>query len=120
MPMGKFYRLSSIVLCEMTLIENNVPLVTFKSHTIDGYELSADSMKTLIREASTGSLPVVFRVGAIDYRIGTISTIRIGRDEAFADIRLSLKGEFEFKPIYDDEKKVIGVKASKFVYKKVH
>lgn len=67
-------------------------------------------------EARKYSIPVVLRVGAIDYPIGSINAIRVGRDEAFADVDLVLKGKLELEPIYNDAKKIIGVKPSKYVY----
>lgn len=100
----------------MTLTEKNVPLVTFEPRDVDGFELSTTEVKELVREASTRAIPVFFQRGAIQYKIGAIRMIRIGRDEAFADIWLSLKGELIFEPILDDEENVIGAKPSKYVY----
>lgn len=114
--MGKFYRPSSIVLNEMTLKDDNISLITFEPREVDGFKLSAIEMKNLMKEARDQGLPVVLRVGAIDYKIGSINTIRVGRDEAFGDADITLKGELELEPIYDDEKKVIDVKPGKYVY----
>ncbi len=114
--MGKFYRPSSIMLNEMTLKDDNLSLITFEPRTVDGFKLSAIEIKNLMNEAREQSLPVVFRVGAVDYRIGSINTIRIGRDEAFGDADITLKGKLELEPIYDDEENIIDVKPGKYVY----
>lgn len=114
MPRGKFYRLLSIVLCDME--QYNIPLVTFESRDVDGHNLSAKAMKALLQERR--SIPVVLRVGAVDFKIGSIYKIRVGRDIAFGDALLELTGELEFKAITDDDGTLTGFEPSKYVYKK--
>lgn len=100
----------------MVLKDDNISLITFEPRDIDGFKLTTALMKAMIEEARKHSIPVVLRVGAIDYKMGSIDRIRPGRDEVFADVDLTLKGELELEPIYNDNKKVIGAKPTKYVY----
>lgn len=101
------------------ILERNIPLIKYEDRTIDGYPMSAQEMRKLFQNMRKPySIPVVFRVGAVDQIIGTIREIRGGRDEAFADLVLTINGELEFEPVLDEDKKKIGAYPSKFVYKK--
>lgn len=100
----------------MALKLDNITLVKFESRDVDGFELSAKLMKALVQ--TEGSIPIVFRVGKVDYKIGLIPRIRVGREVAFGDAMLELKGELEFEAIKDEDGTAIGAKPSKFVYKK--
>ncbi len=119
MPRGKFYRTSSIVLCGM-IEEKNASLIKYEDRTLDGYPMTADSLRKLFQNMRKPyRIPVVLRVGAIDQTIGDVNAIRAGRDEAFADLSLGLKGVLEFEAVLDEKTgKKIGVYPSKFVYKK--
>lgn len=48
-----------------------------------------------LEEVDLSGLPVVLRVGAINYNIGTVQRIRKGRDEFFGNVVLELEGTLE-------------------------
>lgn len=62
-----------------------------------------------LEEVDLSGLPVVFRVGAINYNIGTVQRVRKGRDEFFGNVVLALEGTLEL----DENGKPV-----RFVYRK--
>ncbi len=62
-----------------------------------------------LEEADLSGLPVVFRVGAINYNIGAVQRVRKGRDEFFGRVVLELEGTLEL----DEDGKPV-----RFVYRK--
>ena len=98
LPMGNFYREMSIVSYEM-FTHYNVPLINF----FDNPEARK------LESSDVTALPAVFRVGAIDYKLGVILAVRKGRDEMFGEVAFELEGSMEF----DEEGNAV-----KFVYKK--
>ena len=77
----------------------NAPIVNFKD-TPEAEDLE---------EVDLSGLPVVLRVGAINYNIGAIQGVRKGRDEFFGDVVLELEGTLEL----DEDGKAV-----RFVYRK--
>ena len=62
-----------------------------------------------LEEIDLGGLPVVLRVGAVNYVIGAIQQVWKGRDEFFGDVVLELEGTLEL----DEDGKAV-----RFVYQK--
>ena len=91
----------------------NVPLVKYEGHK----KAPAKAVKTL-QGTELHGLPVVLRVGAVDYKLGMIHQVRKGRDEMFGDIILEIEGHLEFEPVQGEGGKITGVKPIKFVYLK--
>lgn len=114
--MGNLYRVASIVSYKM-IEQLNVRLVQFKDHKVKGGVIPAKAVETLEASELSG-LPVVLRVGAVDFRLGMIHRARKGRVEMFGDLVLEIEGSLEFEPIEDAEGKITGVKPVKFVYLK--
>jgi len=60
--------------------------------------------------------PVVLRRGAINYTLGKIGKVMIGKDKIHGEVELFLKGHLEFEPVLDERGKVTSIKIKKFVY----
>lgn len=116
MPMGNFYRDTSIVSYKM-IEQLNISLIQFRDHKVNGVVIPAKAVGTLEGVELT-ALPVVLRVGAVDYRIGMIHRARKGRVEIFGDLVLEIEGALEFEPVKDAEDKISGIKPVKFVYQR--
>lgn len=115
--MGNLYRVASIVSYKM-IEQLNIRLLQFRDHKVNGVVIPAKAVGTLEGSELSG-LPVVIRVGAVDYRIGMIHRARKGRLEMFGDLALEIEGFLEIEPVKDaEDNKIIGVKPVKFVYQK--
>lgn len=114
--MGNLYRVASIVSYKM-IEQLNIRLVQFKEHKVKDGVIPAKAVETLEASELSG-LPVVFRVGAVDQKIGMIHRARKGRLEMFGDLVLEIEGFLEFEPVKDAEGEVSGIKPVKFVYQK--
>lgn len=82
------------------MIDYNVSLINF---------LEKPEAKNL-EEVDVHGVPVVLRRGAIDIKIGIISSVRKGRDEMFGEVVLEIAGTMEYDPETG--------KPTKFVYRK--
>ncbi len=92
----------------------NFSLVQFKDREIEEEKISAKMMKAI--DDKELFIPVVLRVGAIDYKLGEVHRVRRGREEIFGDLALNIEGHLEYKILRADNGKVIGVKPKKVVY----
>jgi len=72
-------------------------------------------VKQLTPDDINGTL-VVLRRGAIDYTLGKIDKVRIGKDKILGEAQIHLKGHLELEPDLDENGKTIGIKFKKFVY----
>ena len=79
--------------------QHKAPIVNFKD-TPEAEDLE---------EADLSGLPVVLRVGAVNYNMGAIQQVWKGRDEFFGDVVLELEGTLEL----DEDGKPV-----RFVYRK--
>lgn len=112
LPMGKFYRETSIVSYRM-IEQINILILTYEGHG----KAPGKAVKNVAETAMVG-LPVVLRQGAVDIKLGKIHRIRKGRDEMFADLILNLEGHLEFEPVKDEDGAITEIKPIKFVYQK--
>lgn len=100
----------------MVLEVINFSLVQFKDQEIDGEEISAKMMKAI--EDKALHVPVVLRVGAVDYKLGSVHRVRRGREQILGDLAVNMEGHLEFEVIRNESGKVTGVKPKKLVYLK--
>lgn len=69
-----------------------------------------------LTSSDMSDIPVVLRRGAINYTLGKIDKVMIGKDKIHGEIEIFLKGHLEFEPVLDEKKKVVGIKFKRFVY----
>jgi len=100
----------------MVLEVINFSLVQFKDQEVEEEEISARMMKTI--EDKDLFIPVVLRVGAVDYKLGSVHRVRRGREEVFGDLTLNIEGHLEYEVLRSEDGKVTGVKPTKVVYLK--
>lgn len=112
MPMGKFYRETSIVSYRM-IEQINILILKYEGHG----KAPGKAVKNVAETVMVG-LPVVLRVGAIHYKLGMIHRVRKGRDEMFGDLILEIEGHLEFEPVKDEDGAITEIKPIKFVYQK--
>lgn len=96
---------------------NNQLLLKLVPARVKGKLMSREELIEMAEKHLPGT-PVVLKMGAINYRIGAIHFIRVGRTEIYGDIRLELEGALELGPVRDDDGKVIGAKPERFVFKR--
>lgn len=101
----------------MVLEVINFSLVQLKDQEIDGEEISAKMMKRAFDDKEL-HVPVVLRVGAVDYKLGSVHRVRRGREEIFGDLSLNMEGVLEYELLRNEGGKVIGVKPKKVVYRR--
>lgn len=92
-------------------------LLKFVPIRVEGKLLSREELKTMAEKDIRGT-PVVIKLGAVDFRIGRIHFVRVGRDQAVGDIRIELEGSLELGPVKNEEGEVIGAKPTKYVFKR--
>ena len=100
----------------MVLEVINFSLVRFKDQEIDGEEISMRMMKAL--DDKELHVPVVLRVGAVDFKLGSVHRVRRGREQIFGDLSLNIEGILEYEVLRSEDGKVIGVKPKKVVYRR--
>jgi len=61
-------------------------------------------------------LPVVLKCGAVDYEIGYVSRVRMGREEIYGDMILKLTGSLKLESIRNEEDEIIGTKPAKYEF----
>ena len=80
----------------------------------DGEEIPAKMMKAI--DNKEFFVPVVLRVGAVDYKIGDMIRVRRGRGSIFGDLTLNIIEHLELDVDRSESGEVTGVKPKKFVY----
>ena len=95
----------------MSIRHNNELLLSFRpgvvrSVIVDGSPISIKDLKP----DDFRDLPVVLKCGAINYEIGYISRVRMGRDTIYGDMILKLTGSLKLESIRNEEDKIIGVR----------
>lgn len=61
-------------------------------------------------------VPVVLKCGAVNYEIGYISRVRVGREEIYGDLILRLTGSLKLENIRNEEDEIIGTKPVKYEF----
>ncbi len=100
----------------MALEVTNFSLVQFKDQRIEDEKIPLKMMKTI--DDKELYVPVVLRIGAIDYRLGSVQRVRRGREEIFGDLSLEMTASLEYELLRSEKGKVIGIKPKKVVYQR--
>lgn len=100
----------------MVLEVVDISLVQFKDREFEEEMVSAKMMKAV--DDKDLYVPVVIRVGAVDYKIGAMIRVRRGREEIFGDLTLDIVGSLEWEVIRSESGEIIEVKPKKWVYVK--
>jgi len=102
----------------MTIRHDNELLISFRPG-LEKRSVSVDGSPISIRDLNQDDfrdLPVVLKCGAVDYEIGYVSRVRMGRDTIYGDMILKLTGSLKLELIHNEEDKVIGVKPVKYEF----
>jgi len=61
-------------------------------------------------------LPVVLKCGAVNYEIGYVSRVRMGREEVYGDLILKLTGSLKLESIRNEENEIIGTRPVQYEF----
>ena len=103
----------------MSIRHNNELLLSFKPRDGDMPSITVDGKPLLIKDFSQDDfrdLPVVLKCGAINYEIGYVSRVRIGREEIYGDLILKLTGSLKLENVLNEENEIIGTKPLKYEF----
>ncbi len=95
----------------------NVPIITIKDYKVKGGTVPAKAVKN-VPGSEFAALPVVIKLGAVNMKIGMVHRVRIGRNQIFGDLVLSIDGELEFEPVVDGDGNITSIKPIRYVYKR--
>jgi len=103
----------------MTIRHNNEIILSFKSKDGDTPSVTFEGGSITIKDLNQDDfrdLPVILKCGAIDYEIGYISRVRVGREEIYGDLILNLNGSLKLESIHNEENKIIGTKPVRYEF----
>ena len=101
----------------MTILHNNELLLSFKpgfvrSVIVDGSPISIKDLNP----DDFQYLPVVLKCGAVNYEIGHVSRVRMGREEIYGDLTLKLTGSLKLESVRNEEDKIIGIRPVEYQF----
>ena len=103
----------------MSIRHNNELLLSFKPKDGGMPSITVDGRPLLIKDLNQEDLrdlPVVLKCGAINYEIGYVSSVRMGREEIYGDLILKLTGSLKFENILNEENEIIGTRPLKYEF----
>ena len=100
----------------MVLEVVNFSLVQFKDQEIEEEPITLRMMKAL--DDKDLFVPVVLKVGAVSFKIGSVIRVRRGREEIFGDLTLDIEGTLECEVIRAENGTITGVKPKRLVYRR--
>jgi len=101
----------------MTIRHVNELLLSFRpgfegSVIVDGSPISIKDLNP----DDFRDLPVVLKCGAIDYEIGYVSRVRVGREEIYGDMILKLTGSLKLESIRNEEDEIIDIRPVEYEF----
>lgn len=103
----------------MTIRHNNELLLSFKPKDGGMPSITVDRTPILIKDLNQDDfrdLPVVLKCGAVNYEIGYISRVRMGREDIYGDLILKLSGSLKLENVLNEEDKIIGTRPVKYEF----